>query len=180
MKRGMEPLVVRAARPEDAAAIAAIWNQGIALRVATFETEPRTEAGIRAWLAARTARHPAVVAERGGTVVAWAAASEYSPRDCYARVAEFSIYAEAAVRGTGAARAALQGLIDACEQAGITKLIGKVFTVNGPSRGLCRKLGFREVGIHQRHARLDGEWRDVVVVERLLGEAQHERPSPDS
>jgi phosphinothricin acetyltransferase len=88
-------------------------------------------------------------------------------------VAEFSVYADRAARGTRAAQAALQGLIDACEAAGFWKLVSRIFPENKPSRGLCRKLGFREVGTYERHGKLDGVWRDTVIVERLLGEAAH-------
>jgi L-amino acid N-acyltransferase YncA len=164
-------LDVRPARLADAAAIAAIYNQGIAERIATFETEPRTAQQIAGWLGERARRYPVVVAERGGAVIAWASVGPYSERACYAGVVEFSVYVERAARGSGAGEATLQGLLEACEQADITKLLGKVFAENAPSRGLCRKLGFREVGVHRRHGRLDGVWRDVVIVERLLGAA---------
>jgi phosphinothricin acetyltransferase len=65
----------------------------------------------------------------------------------------------------------MTALIDAAERAGMWKLLSRVFVENHGSRHLLRGLGFREVGIYRRHARLDGAWRDVVIVERLLGEA---------
>jgi L-amino acid N-acyltransferase YncA len=164
--------MVRPARPADAEAIAHIYTQGIEERIATFETEPRSTVDMLAYLAEREGRYPVLVAERGGQVVAWAAAGPYRPRECYAGVAEFSVYAERAVRGTGAAQAVLEGLIDACAQAGFWKLVSRIFPENAPSRGLCRKVGFREVGTYVRHAKLDGEWRDTVIVERLIGEAE--------
>jgi phosphinothricin acetyltransferase len=163
--------IVRPARLEDAAAIARIYNQGIAERIATFETEPRTVEQMTAWLEEKQGRYPVIVAERGGRVLAWAGVGPYRPRACYDGIAEFSVYADREARGTGAAQAALQGLIDACEQAGFTKLVSRIFPENARSRGLCRKVGFREVGTYIRHGKLDGEWRDTVIVERLLGEA---------
>jgi phosphinothricin acetyltransferase len=166
-------VIVRSAQPSDAAAIARIYSQGIEERIATFETEPRTTADMLAYLAEREGRYPVIVAEQVGLVVAWAAAGAYRSRECYAGVCEFSVYADRAARGSGAALAALQGLIEACEEAGFWKLVSRIFPENGPSRGLCRKVGFREVGVYYRHARLDGEWRDTVIVERLLGEAAH-------
>ncbi len=123
------------------------------------------------YLAEREGRYPVIVAEQDGHVVAWAAAGPYRSRECYSGVCEFSVYADRAARGSGAAQAALQGLIDACEDAGFWKLVSRIFPENGPSRGLCRKAGFREVGVYYRHAKLDGEWRDTVIVERLLGQA---------
>jgi phosphinothricin acetyltransferase len=165
-------MTVRPARMADAAAIAHIYNQGIEERIATFETEPRSVDDMQAWLAERASRYPVIVAEHAGQVVAWASAGAYRARECYAGVAEFSVYAERAARGTGAAQAALEGLIDACAQAGFWKLVSRIFPENLRSRGLCRKVGFREVGTYYRHAKLDGVWRDTVIVERLLGEAE--------
>ena len=155
----------RPAAPEDAAAIAHIYNYGIEERVATFETRARTAKEIRTWLGGR---HPVVVVVEGGDVVAFATTSEYRPRECYAGVAEFSVYVESAARGRGAGRVAMEALIRAAERAGFWKLVSRVFVENEPSRSLLRSVGFREVGVYERHARLDGAWRDVVIVERLI------------
>jgi phosphinothricin acetyltransferase len=155
----------RPASPEDAAAIAAIYNDGIADRIATFETRPRTADDVRAWFGTR---YPVVVVEEGETLLAFASTSSYSPRDCYAGIAEFSVYVARAARGRGAGREAMLALIAAAEAAGCWKLVSRVFVENEASRALLRSVGFREVGVHERHARLDGVWRDVVVVERLL------------
>lgn len=162
---------VRRAGAGDAAEIARIYNEGIADRVATFETTPRSAAQIQDTLRQRGSRYPTVVVERDAHVVAWAAASEYRPRDCYAGVAEFSVYVSRDARGSGAGRAAMRALIAECEAAGFHKLVSRVFPENAASRALLASLGFREVGLHRRHAKLDGAWRDVVIVERLIGEA---------
>ena len=155
----------RAATPDDAAAIAAIYNEGIEDRVATFETRPRTADDVRAWF---DGRHPIVVVEEGSEVLAFAATSTYRPRDCYAGIAEFSVYASRAARGRGAGRLAMEALLAAAREAGFWKLVSRVFIDNAPSRALLRALGFREVGVYEKHGRLDGVWRDVVIVERLL------------
>ena len=166
--------IVRHAERGDAAAIARIYNQGIEDRIATFETESRSAEAIASLLAERGDRYPTIVVERDGDVVAWAGCSPYSTRPCYAGIAEFSVYAARAARGTGAGRVALAGLIQACEQRGFWKLLSRVFPENASSRALCRRLGFLEVGVHYRHAKLDGTWRDCVIVERLLGTAATE------
>jgi len=163
--------LVRPARDADAADIARIYNQGIAERLATFETEPRSAERIALTLAERADRYPTVVVERDGRVVAWAGASEYRPRDCYAGIAEFSVYVDRAARGTGAGTSAMRGLIAACEARGFWKLVSRVFPENEASRKLLATLGFREVGVYERHAKLDGEWRDVVIVEKRIGPA---------
>jgi phosphinothricin acetyltransferase len=165
----------RLATPADASAIAEIYNEAIAGRSATFETRLRTPEEVVAWF---DGVHPIVVAERGGDVVAFAGTSGYRPRDCYAGVAEFSVYVRRAHRGQGAGREAMEALIVAAEAAGMWKLLSRVFVDNVASRRLLAGVGFREVGIYRRHARLDGAWRDVVIVERLLGEAVEALPPP--
>jgi phosphinothricin acetyltransferase len=167
-------LSARPAAERDDAAIARIYSEGIADRVATFETEPRSAADIRKLLSTRLPAHPALVVESGGEVVAFAWSGPYSERPCYAGVGEFSVYVARGARRTGAGTVALGALLDACEEGGFWKLVSKVFPENTASRRLCARHGFTEVGLHRNHARLDGEWRDVVVVERLLGEAARE------
>jgi phosphinothricin acetyltransferase len=113
---------------------------------------------------------PVVVAETpGGEVVAWASAPPYRPaRDAYADIADFSIYVARAFRGRGAGRAALTALLEEAERRGIRKVVSRIFPENEASLALCRSLGFREVGVYEAHGQLDGVWRDVVIVERLL------------
>lgn len=159
----------RAAEPDDAPAITRIYNQGIEDRVATFETRERTEAEVRERL---SGPHPAVVAlNDSGEVVAFAWSSPYSARSAYAGIGEHSLYVAREARGQGYGAAALCALMDAARQAGLHKLTSRIFTDNPASRRLHLRCGFREVGTHLRHAPLDGEWRDVMVVEVLLDEA---------
>ena len=155
----------RSATPADAAAIARIYNEGIEERIATFETRPRTAADIEKWF---DGLHPIVVIEDEGEIIAFASTSTYRPRECYAGIGEFSVCAARSARGLGAGRAAMVALMDAAREAGLWKLLSRVFVENVPSRALLRSVGFREVGIYERHAQLDGVWRDVVIVERLL------------
>ena len=155
----------RAASPDDAEAIARIYNEGIEERIATFETGLRTARQILDWF---DGTHPVVVVEKGGAVISFANTSSYSPRGCYSGVAEFSVYTASEARGRGAGKLAMNALMEAAEEAGFWKLVSRVFVENTPSRELLISLGFREVGVHEKHARLDGIWRDVVVVERLL------------
>ena len=156
----------RDAAAADAAAIARIYNEGIDDRVATFETRHRTADDVVQWF---DGRHPVVVVEDDhGAVIAFAATSTYRPRDCYAGIAEFSVYATRTARGRGAGRMAMEVLFVAARDAGFWKLVSRVFVENDASRGLLRNLGFREVGTYERHGQLDGVWRDVVIVEKLL------------
>lgn len=169
-------LHTRLATPDDAAAICLIYNQGIEDRVATFETRPRSSEEVRAWF---DGAHPIVVTEdAAGDVVAFAATSTYRPRQCYADIAEFSVYVARDARGRGAGRAAMLALIEAASQSGIRKLISRVFPENTASRALLRSLGFREVGAYRQHALLDGIWRDVVIIERLVPSAVYSKVKP--
>jgi len=160
----------RLATPADAAAIAAIYNEGIADRVATFETEPRTCEQLRAQLVEKGDRFPTVVVERDGLVVAWASAGPYRNRPAYAGVAEHSVYVVRTARGTGAGRAALEALCRAYAERGFWKIISRIFPENRASLILHERCGFRVVGVYRRHGKLEGQWRDCVIVERLLDE----------
>ena len=161
---------VRPATPADADVIARIYNDGIDDRVATFETAHRSAADIRVWF---NGTHPVVVVEDGpvdevGRVIAFASTSVYRPRDCYRGIAEFSVYVAREARGRGVGRIAMNGLFEAARAAGFWKLVSRVFVENTASRRLLASVGFREVGTYEKHGMLDGTWRDVVIVERLL------------
>jgi L-amino acid N-acyltransferase YncA len=160
---------VRAAAAGDAEAIAAIYNQGIEEGVATFETRPRTSDEVVAWLDEGL---PFLVATSGdGTLLGFARVSPYSDRCVYSGVGEHGVYVARAARGSGLGRRLLEALCEAAEGAGLYKLTSRIFTDNAASRAVHLAAGFEEVGVQRRHGRLDGEWKDCVLVERLLGEA---------
>jgi L-amino acid N-acyltransferase YncA len=163
-----DELHVRGARLSDAEAIADIYNQGISGRMATFETVLRSPDDIRQTLRNGGKRFPFLVAECGGRVAGWASISAYRPRACYAGIGEFSIYVGQDARGQGVGKLLLDALIVAAEEAGYWKLLSRVFPFNTGSRKLCAACGFREVGTYEKHAKLDGQWLDVIIVERLI------------
>jgi phosphinothricin acetyltransferase len=164
-------LVTRLATIGDAPAITRIYNQGIEEHIATFETEARTVEQLEAQLREKGDHFPTVVVERDGEVIAWAGTSSYRSRPCYAGIAEHSVYVAREARGAGAGLAALQALVESAERQGFWKLLSRIFPENVGSLALHRKAGFREAGIYHRHGKLEGEWRDCVIVEKLLGEA---------
>ncbi len=156
----------RLAELSDAGAIARIYNEGISDRMATFETRERTADDVAHWM---DGVHPVVVVEAPGEgVIGFAAACPYRVRECYRGIAEFSVYVSRQARRGGAGRAAMGALIVAAEANGLWKMVSRVFPENAASRALLASLGFREVGIYRKHAKLDGVWRDAVIVERLL------------
>ncbi len=168
---------VRKAGPSDARRIAEIYNEGIKERSATFETELRTEKAMRKWLRDHDGHHPVLVAtvesdsEIGnGTVVGWTSVTAYRPRACYSGVGEFSVYVKSGYSGKGIGKKLILSLVDEATKLGYWKLLSRIFTFNTASRGLCKKCGFREVGIYRKHGKLDGKWLDTVIVERLIPE----------
>ena len=161
--------LLRPAAPADAPALAEIYNEGIAGREATFETSPREPADVAAWLEQGL---PFVVAEGpGGELAGFARVGEYSDRCVYSGVGEHGVYVAGAARGRGVGRELLRELCAVAERAGYYKLTSRIFTSNAASRAVHVAAGFEEVGVQRRHGRLDGEWRDCVLVERLLGDA---------
>ena len=161
-------LSTRLATPADASAIAAIYNEGIADRIATFETEPRRAEQIAAQITDKGDRFPTVVATRGDEIVAWASAGPYRNRPAYAGVAEHSVYVARSARGAGAGRVVLEAFCRAYAERGFWKIVSRIFPENTASLALHERCGFRVVGVYQRHGKLEGAWRDCVIVERLL------------
>ena len=161
-------LAIRRAQTRDLAGVVEIYNAGIAERVATFETEPRTIEDISSWV---KDGQPFVVAISNDEVVGWARAGAYSDRCVYEGVGEHAVYVHPNARGRELGRTLLVELCAESERRGLYKLTSRVFADNEPSRAAHRAAGFEEVGIQRRHGMLDGHWKDCVLVERLLGPA---------
>jgi L-amino acid N-acyltransferase YncA len=162
-------VTIRPARADDADAVARIYNHGIEERQATFETRPRTAEEVRTWL--EQPRPFLVAADEAGTPVGFARLTPYSTRKAYAGIGEHGIYVDPDKRGNQIGLTLLNALAQAAETAGYYKLTSRIFTTNEASLRLHRRAGFTEVGIQRRHGRLDGEWKDTMLVERLLGDA---------
>jgi L-amino acid N-acyltransferase YncA len=160
--------VIREATPADAEAIAAIHNDGIAERVATFQTEVQTTEDAMKRMENGLG---VVVAELDGSVVAWASAAPYERYPYYDGIVEVTVFVGLEARRRGIGRALLRALAVKAKENGRYKLFGKIFATNEPSVALFKAAGYEEVGVHRRHGRLDGEWRDVVLVELLIGDA---------
>jgi L-amino acid N-acyltransferase YncA len=157
-------VLVRPLLPSDWPAVAAIFAEGIATGLATFETEvPEWEA----WNVAHLAAHR-FVAELDGAVAGWIAVVPYSRRPVYRGVGEESVYVAARARGLGVGRALLEALVESAGAHGLWTLQAGIFPENEPSLALHRALGFREVGVRERIGQLDGRWRDVVLLELRL------------
>jgi L-amino acid N-acyltransferase YncA len=152
---------IRGLTEADWPAVVAIWAEGMATGNATFETEvPSWEEFERT----RLPGHRLVAVD--GDVVGWAALTSTSSRDCYAGVAENSVYVAAAARGRGVGRALLEALLAGADADGIWTVQTSVFPENEASLGLHVSAGFRVVGRRERIAKLNGVWRDTLFLER--------------
>lgn len=165
---GSATTCLRHATADDLSAVVEAYNAGIEDRVATFETRPRSVADVVGWL---TDGQPFLVAEQEGRVVGFARAGRYSDRCVYSGVGEHAVYVAREARGLGLGRRLLEELAAECERRGFYKLTSRVFSDNAASLAAHRGAGFEEVGVQRRHGKLDGVWKDCVLVERLLGEA---------
>ena len=157
-------MLVRPLHLDDYPAVAAVFAEGIATGLATFETEVP---GWDEWDASHLPDQR-FVAELDAEVVGWIAIVPYSRRAVYRGVGEESVYVAERARGSGVGRALLETMIESARNGGLWTLQAGVFTDNGASLALHRALGFREVGIRERIGRLDGVWRDVVLLELRL------------
>jgi len=157
-------VIIRPLLRSDWAAVAAVFAEGIATGLATFETDvPSWEE----WDAGHLPSHR-LAAERAGEVVGWCALGPYSRRAVYRGVAEVSVYVAQTVRGQGVGRHLLEATIESARAGGLWTLQAGIFPENEPSLALHRRLGFRDVGVRERIGRLDGVWRDVVLLELRL------------
>lgn len=164
---------VRRLTDDDASAVLAIYAEGIATGIATFETAAPSW---QAWDAAHLADHRFVVTDGNATdgdvaagddvMLGWVAASPVSGRCVYAGVIELSVYVAAAGRGRGLGGALVDSLVHSAEAAGVWTLEAGVFSDNAASLALFERHGFRRVGVRERLAQRDGLWRDVVLLER--------------
>ena len=161
-------LDVRDARPDDAVAIARIYNQGIEDRVATLETILRGADEREQWLAARGSRHPVLVAVDDGIVVGWASLNPFSPRPAYDHVADISVYVDRGRRGAGIGTLLLTALEERARLIGFHKLVLAGFPTNQSALRLYERHGFETVGVYHEQGRLDGRWVDTIVMEKIL------------
>jgi phosphinothricin acetyltransferase len=159
---------VRAARPADAARIAEIYNQGIEESETTMETATRTAADILALMC--RPRYYLFVAEWGGTIFGWSSLSPDRDHPFYEGVGDVRVHISRSARSQGLGRLLVRAVVECAAEHGFHKLVGRIASTNESSRRLCRALGFREIGVHEKHGRVGSRWIDVVLVEKIVGE----------
>ncbi|HEY1317749.1 MAG TPA: GNAT family N-acetyltransferase [Gaiella sp.] len=157
-------MVVRPLEPSDWPDVARIYTEGLTSGLATFETRvPSWEAWDSAHLPS-----PRLVAERDGVVVGWVAVSPVSRRPAYSGVVEHSVYVDGSARRSGIGRALLDALAAEAPQHGIWTIQTSIIDANEASLRLHEAAGYRVVGRRERIGRLDGVWRDTLLLELRL------------
>ena len=153
---------IRPLAADDWPAVERIYAEGIATRDATFETAPPT------WEEFDAGSLPGhrFVASEGCAVIGWVALSPTSGRECYAGVTEHSVYVAGHARGRGIGRMLMEALVASADAAGIWTIQTSIFPENEASVALHERVGFRVVGRRERIAKLDGDWRDTILLER--------------
>ena len=145
-----------------------IHNQGIADRIATLDSALRTPADSLAWLTDRGPRHPVIVADIEGRLVAWASLNRFNPRTAYDGVADFSVYVERGHRGQGIGRQLLTRLITLARELEYHKMVLLALAYNNAGIALYSWAGFTRVGIYHEQGQLDGQWVDALIMEKIL------------
>ncbi len=171
-------MTVRPATAGDAAAIAALYAPYVTAGTISFETVPPDAATIADRMAAHAGLHPWLVAEDdGGTLLAYAYASPFSPRQAYRWTVETTIYVAPAGQRRGVGRRLYGALLATLGARGFAQAIGRISLPNQPSIRLHEALGFRETGVLREVGRKEGRWIDVAYWQRALGEPNRAEPA---
>jgi L-amino acid N-acyltransferase YncA len=161
-------LTIRKANEADLESILTIYNQGIADRIATLESEEKDYSYMRRWFDEHQGRYAVLVAELDDDVIGWASLNRYANRCAYDGVADLSIYIERSHRGKGVGKALLDKLEEVARSHQFYKIVLFTFPFNGLGQGLYKKCGYREVGVFHNQGILDGNFVDVMAMEKIL------------
>lgn len=161
-------VTIRRAEPDDAAAIAGIYNEAILTTTATFDIEPKTVEERTHWLRSHDERHPVLVAQVEGRVVGWVSLSRWSDRVAYDATAETSFYVDSTHRGRGIGRLLKQAIVAEAQRLGYHSLIARVVEGSNVSIHLNESVGFVRVGTLREVGRKFDRWLDVHIFQKLL------------
>ena len=163
---------IRRATVEDAEAIRAIYNVEVQSSTVTFDIVPRSLQDQVEWLEKRSGAYAVLVAtDDDGTVLGFASLSPFRERPAYSTTVEDSVYVDRARRGEGVAKALLSALVETATVHGFHAMIARIVGGHDASIALHERVGFEIVGTEREVGRKMGRWLDVVVMERLLGDA---------
>ncbi|MEH7110618.1 arsinothricin resistance N-acetyltransferase ArsN1 family A [Bacillus sp. JJ1764] len=158
----------RLASMSDLKSIVNIYNQGIEDRIATLEVDPKDMEYMTQWFNNHNGRYAVTVIEQNNEVVGWASLNPYSHRCAYAGVADLSIYIRRDFRGKGAGSILLKEVEQIALKNDFYKIVLFTFPFNKLGQGLYRKSGYREVGVFKNQGILDGQFVDVMIMEKVF------------
>lgn len=164
-----ENSLIRFATIHDVEQVTAIYNQGIQDRIATLEAEIKSIAEMEKWFSVRSDKHKVIaIADKQGYIQGWASLNVFNPRECYQGVADLSIYIRREERGKGLGKQLLMTLIEIGTQVGFHKLVLSTFAHNFAGQRLYASVGFTKVGTYIKQGKIDGQWIDMTIMEKLL------------
>jgi phosphinothricin acetyltransferase len=163
-------LQIRPAREDDAAALCEIFNEAVQDRLDTFDSEPRAVDDQRRSIAAaeQDPKHPILAADVRNWIAGWVALAPYDNRIALNDIGEIFIYVRRSFRSYGVGRQLMRAIQESAAKMGYRKLIGRILATNQDGLILCRATGWREVGRHSAHSRLNGGFHDVMILEYLI------------
>ncbi|AXF57505.1 arsinothricin resistance N-acetyltransferase ArsN1 family A [Salicibibacter kimchii] len=158
----------RHAKEEDLPEILDIYNQGIHDRIATLDTDEKDMPMMEAWFREREETSPVVIAEKQDTIVGWASLLPFSSRYVYRKVATLSVYVTRQERGNGIGKLLLSAIEAAAKDAALHKIVLFSLPSNKQGHRLYASAGYREVGVMKEQGMMDGEYIDIVVMEKII------------
>jgi phosphinothricin acetyltransferase len=163
-------LEIRQVQEDDATALCEIFNEAVQDRLDTFDRDPRSLEDQRMQIDAtqHDPKHPILVAELRNWVAGWAALAPYDNRISLDDIGEVFIYVRRAFRSYGVGRQLMRAIQETAGKLGYRKLVGRVLLHNQDGLVLCRATGWREVGRHSAHVRMNDRLHDVMLVEYLI------------
>jgi L-amino acid N-acyltransferase YncA len=164
----LDEYFIRESSERDIKFIQNIYNQGIEDKIATLETEIKDYVYMEEWYKKHNGRYKVIVAEYKNQIVGWASLNKYNNRSAYDGVADLSVYISREFRGNGIGKKLLVELETIARKNGFHKMLLFTFPFNGLGQGLYKRMGFREVGVFKNQGILDGEFVDVMAMEKLL------------
>ena len=160
-------LTIRQATPADLGQITEIYNDAIQKTTATFDTEPKTQEEQEQWFAQHDARHPVLVVDEDGIIIAWASLSQWSDRCAYWETAEISLYVKEQHRGKGIGKQLMRAIIQAGKTAGLHTVIARIAGSNKTSADLCKFFGFQYIGTMKEVGNKFGNLLDVHLMQLI-------------
>lgn len=168
----LESILVRRATPDDAPAVVEIYNQAMQERTLTYSSELRSVEWQRRRLQRADPLTPTLVVDLAGQLAGWATLSRFGSHPWLQGLGECGLAVARPFRRQGLGRRLVTALVSEAAALGYWKLIAQIFTTNPASAALFHSCGFRAVGVWEQHGQVDGQWVDVLLLERLIPAAR--------